>query len=121
MRPVLWSLLIVVVCLPLTFVLYLIAAAKYPTMDAFTKKLPTGARAAVADLTLRNAGYRKGSVKQVARAIELDPESGDAWSRRCHEDGDKATYDLAACRKAAMLDPSAWNLLRVSHRQPCAI
>jgi len=109
MRPVLWGLLLFVVCLPLTFVLYLVAAAKYPAMDAFTKKLPTGTRTAVADLSLRNAGYGKESVKVVDRAIELDPESADAWSRRCHGDGDKATYDMAACRKAITLDPSAWN------------
>jgi tetratricopeptide (TPR) repeat protein len=109
MRSVLWGLLIFVVCLPLTFVLYLIAAAKYPAMDALTKRLPTGTRAAVADLTLRNAGYGKNSVKPVERAIELDPESADAWSRRCHGDGDRATYDMAACRKAIALDPSEWN------------
>lgn len=109
MRPVLWGLLIFVVCLPLTFVLYLVAAAKYPAMDGLTMKLPTGIRTAVADLTLRNAGYGKGSVKLVDRAIELDPENADAWSRRCHGDGDRATDDLAACRKAATLDPSAWN------------
>jgi tetratricopeptide (TPR) repeat protein len=110
MRPVLWGLLIFVVCLPLTFVLFLVAAAKYPTMDAFTRKLPAGTRTAVADITLRNAGYGKDSVNLVNRAIELDPESADAWSRRCHGDGDKATYDIEACRKAITLDPSASNL-----------
>jgi len=109
MRPVLWGLLVFVVCLPLAFVLFLVAAAKYPALDALTVKLPTGIRTTVADLTLRNAGYSKNSIKLVDRVIELDPESADAWSRRCHGSGDKTTYDQAACRKAITLDPSAWN------------
>jgi tetratricopeptide (TPR) repeat protein len=109
MRPVLWGLLVFVVCLPLAFVLFLIASARYPALDALTVKLPEGIRTTVADLTLRNAGYGKDSVKLVDRAIELDPESADAWSRRCHSDGNAATYDQAACRKAITLDPSAYN------------
>jgi tetratricopeptide (TPR) repeat protein len=109
MRPVLWGLLVFVVCLPLAFVLFLIAAAKYPSLDALTVKLPTGIRTTVADLALRRAGYGKGSLPLVDRAIALDPESPDAWSRRCHGDGDKTTYDQAACRRATRFDPSAWN------------
>jgi tetratricopeptide (TPR) repeat protein len=109
MRPVLWGLLVFVVCLPLAFVLLIAAAAKYPAMDALTVKLPSGIRTTVADLTLRNAGYGKDSIKLVDRAIVLDPESADAWGRRCHGDGDKTSYDQAACRKAIALDPSAWN------------
>jgi hypothetical protein len=109
MRPVLWGLLVFVVCLPLAFVLLIAAAAKYPAMDALTVKLPAAIRTTVADLTLRNAGYGKDSVTLVDRAVVLDPESADAWGRRCHGDGDKASYDQAACRKAIILDPSAWN------------
>jgi tetratricopeptide (TPR) repeat protein len=48
-------------------------------------------------------------MKLVDRAIELDPENADAWSLRCHNNGDKTTYDQAACRKAITLDPSAYN------------
>lgn len=110
MRPVLWGLLVFVICLPLAFVLFLIAAAKYPAFDALTVKLPTGVRTTIADLTLRNAGYGKDSIKRVDRAIELDPENADAWSRRCHGNNDKTTFDQAACRKAIALDPSAYNL-----------
>jgi len=109
MRPVLWGLLVFVVCLPLAFVVFLVAAARYSAMDTLTVKLPTSIRTTVADLTLRNTGYGKDSVKLVDRAIELDPESADAWGRRCHGDGEKATYDQPACRKAITLDPSAWN------------
>jgi hypothetical protein len=36
MRLVLWGLLVFIVCLPLAFVLYLVAAARYPSMDSFT-------------------------------------------------------------------------------------
>jgi tetratricopeptide (TPR) repeat protein len=109
MRPVLWGLIIVVVCMPLAFVLFLVTAAKYPVLDPFTMKLPSDVRAAVADLTLRKAGVGKDSAKLVNRAIELDPESADAWGRRCHGDDNRATYDQGACRKAIALDPSAWN------------
>ena len=109
MRPVLWGLLVFAVCLPLVFVLFLVAAAKYSALDALTVKLPAGIRTTVADLTLRNAGYGKDSVKLVDRAINLDPDSSDAWGRRCHGNGDTTTYDQAACRKAITLDPSAWN------------
>lgn len=109
MRPVLWGLLVFVVCLPLAFVLLIVAAARYPAMDAFTMKLPDGIRTTVAELVLRNAAYGNISVKLVDRAIELDPENTDAWARRCHGNGEEAKYDQGACRKAIALDPSAWN------------
>jgi tetratricopeptide (TPR) repeat protein len=109
MRPILWGLLVFVLCLPLAFVLSLVAAARYPSMDAFTMKLPIDFRAAVAELTLRNAGYGKDSAKGIDRAIMFDPESADAWTRRCHGNVDETTYDQAACRKAITLEPTASN------------
>ena len=109
MRPVLWGLLVFVLCLPLAFVLFLIAAARYPAMDSFTMKLPDGIRATVAELILRKAPYANVSAKLVDRAIELDPENADAWARRCHGNGEEAKSDQGACRKAIALDPSAWN------------
>ncbi len=109
MRPILWGLLVFVLCLPLAFVLLLVAAARYPSMDAFTMKLPMDFRTAVAELTLRNAGYGKDSAKGIDRAIKFDPESADAWTRRCHGNVDETTYDQAACRKAITLEPTASN------------
>jgi tetratricopeptide (TPR) repeat protein len=109
MRPVLWGLLVFIVCLPLAFVLLIVAAAKYPPMDVFTMKLPDSLRTTVAELILRNAPYANVSVKLVDRAIELDPENADAWTRRCHGNGEETKYDQQACRKAIALDPSAWN------------
>jgi tetratricopeptide (TPR) repeat protein len=109
MRPVLWGLLGFVACLPLAFVLMIVAAAKYPAMDAFTLNLPASVRTAVAELTLRNAGYGKDSAKGTDRALKLDPESADAWSRRCHGNFDDTKYDQAACRRAIALEPSTWN------------
>jgi tetratricopeptide (TPR) repeat protein len=109
MRPVLWGLFVFIICLPMVFVLLIVGAAKYSAMDAFTMTLPTGVRAAVADLTLRNAGYGKDSAMGVDRAIKLDPDSADAWGRRCHLGDDGATGDLPACRRAITLDPSSWN------------
>jgi tetratricopeptide (TPR) repeat protein len=108
MRLVLWGLLIFVLCLPLAFVLWVAAAAKYPAMDPFTMTLPAGVRATVAELTLRNAGYGKDSTKAIDRTITLDPDNTDAWSRRC-----QGTFqikgDVASCRKALSLDPSPLN------------
>jgi len=109
MRPVLWGLLVFIVCLPLAFVLLIVAAARYPPMDSFTMTLPTTIRTAVADLTLRNAGFGNESGKGIDRAIKLNPESSDAWTRRCHGGADETSYDQAACRKAVTFDPSSWN------------
>jgi tetratricopeptide (TPR) repeat protein len=93
----------------LSFVLLIIAAAKYPAMDTLTTKLPTELRTTVAELTLRNAGYGKDSVKGIDRTIKFDPDNADAWSRRCHGNLDKTVYDQAACRRAVSLEPTAWN------------
>jgi tetratricopeptide (TPR) repeat protein len=109
MRPVLWGLLIFVLCLPLAFVLWLVAAAKYPAMDSFTMTLPADVRATVAELTMRNAGYGKDSAKAIDRTIVLDPDNTDAWSRRCQGNFQKIKGDIASCRKAIALDPSAFN------------
>jgi tetratricopeptide (TPR) repeat protein len=109
MRPVLWGLLVFVVCLPMAFVLLIIAAAKYPAMDALALNLPTSVRATVAELILRNAPYGNVSATLVDRAIKLDPENGDAWARRCHGNGQETKYDQGACRKAIAIDPTAWN------------
>jgi tetratricopeptide (TPR) repeat protein len=109
MRPVLWALLVFVVCLPLAFVLLIVAAAKYPAMDAFTMKLPTLVRATVAELTLRSAGFGKDSVQGIERTIKLNPENADAWGRRCRFTDDQTKYDQTTCRKAIALDPSPWN------------
>jgi tetratricopeptide (TPR) repeat protein len=109
MRPVLWGLFVFIICLPMAFVLLIVAAAKFPAMDAFTMKLPADIRTAVADLTLQNAGYGKDSAKGIDRAIKLDPDSADAWGRRCFLGEDGATGDLPACRRAIALDPSSSN------------
>ena len=109
MRLVLWGLLVFIVCLPLAFVVLIVAAARYPHMDAFTTKLPTGVRTTIADLTLRNVGFGNDSVKAVDRALRLDPENEDAWGRRCHGNSDGTQNDQAACRKAITLKATAWN------------
>ncbi len=109
MRRILWGLLVFVVCLPLAFVLFLIPAAKFPAIDAFTRKLPTGIRSDVAELAMNNAGYGKDSSRTTDRALELDPDNPEAWSRRCHGDGEEEKTNLEACRKAIALEPSAWN------------
>jgi len=104
MRPVLWGLLGLVVCLPLAFVLLIIVAAKYPAMDSFTMKLPASVQTTVADLILQKAGYGKGSAKGIDRALRFDPESPDAWTHL-----DETTSEQAACRKAISLEPTAGN------------
>jgi tetratricopeptide (TPR) repeat protein len=109
MRSVLWGLLIFVVCLPLAFVLFLIPAAKFPAMDAFTMKLPMGIRSAVAEMTLNNADYGKDSSKATDRAIQFDPDNAEAWAQRCHGEYDETRISLAACRKAIALNPSGSN------------
>ena len=109
MRPVLWGLLGLIVCLPLGFVLLIVTAAKYPAMDNFTMKLPTDIQTTVGDLIMQKSGYGKDSTKRIDRALRFDPENADAWTRRCHENLDGTTSDPATCRKAIALQPTAWN------------
>jgi tetratricopeptide (TPR) repeat protein len=109
MRPVLWGLLGLVVCLPLALVLLIVTAASYPAMDSFTLKLPAGLQTTVADLIMQKAGYGKDSTKRIDRALRFDPENADAWTRRCHENVNGTTSDPATCRKAIALQPTAWN------------
>jgi tetratricopeptide (TPR) repeat protein len=111
MRPVWWGLLFAVVCMPMVFVLFLIPAAKYPSMDSLTLKLPMGIRRTVAELALQKVGYGNEAAGKIDRAIKLDPESAAAWSRRCGMNAfDPApTADMATCQKAIGLDPSAEN------------
>jgi tetratricopeptide (TPR) repeat protein len=109
MRPILWGLLGLVVCLPLAFVLLIVTAAKYPAMDTFTMKLPASVQTTVADLIMQKTGYGKDSARGIDRAIEFDPDNADAWTRRCHGNLDETTSDPATCRKAISLQPTAWN------------
>jgi tetratricopeptide (TPR) repeat protein len=109
MRPVLWGLLVFVLCLPLTFVLYLAAAARYPATDSFTAKLPALVGAAVAQIALRKAPNGKDESTALDRVIRLDPENADAWSWRCHANNNATAADEPACRKAIALGPTAWN------------
>jgi len=109
MRLVLWGLLVFVVCLPMAFVLLIVTSAKYSRMDTFVLNMPTSVRATVAELILRKAPYGNVSTNLVDRAIKLDPENGDAWSRRCHGNGQETKYDQEACRKAIAINPTAWN------------
>jgi tetratricopeptide (TPR) repeat protein len=109
MRPVFWGLLGPVVCLPLAFVLLIVLAAKYPAMDSDTTKLPEGIQTTVADLILQKTAYGKDAAKGIDRALRFDPENPDAWTRRCHGRFDGTTPDLATCRKAISLQPTAGN------------
>jgi tetratricopeptide (TPR) repeat protein len=109
MRLVLWGLLVVIVCLPLAFVLMLVAAARYPAMDSFTMKLPATVQTTVAELVLQKTFYGKDAGKGIDRALRFDPENADAWSRRCTNNFDKTRPDPATCRKAIALQPTAWN------------
>jgi tetratricopeptide (TPR) repeat protein len=109
MRPVLWGLLVFVLCLPLTFVLHLAAAARYPAMDGLTARLPPIVGAAVSQIALRKAPGGKDGSKALDRVIRLDPENAEAWSWRCHANDNATAADEPACRKAIALGPTAWN------------
>jgi hypothetical protein len=103
-----WALLVCILCLPLAFVLYLVAAARYPSMDGFTARLPPVVGSAVSQIALRRAGYGKDDGNAIHRALQLDPESADAWTRLCHLNDDAGGHE-ATCRKAVSLSPTAWN------------
>jgi tetratricopeptide (TPR) repeat protein len=117
MRPVLWGLLGLIVCLPLAFVLLIVAAAKYPAMDTFTMNLPAEVQTTVADLILRDTEYDEDQTRGIDRALKFDSASADAWSRLCNAGGDKEISDVASCRKAIALNPSAWNFNQLGSAQ----
>ena len=107
MRRAWWGLVIVVLCLPLAFSLWLLAAARMPALDASTARLPAVLRSSVAEAILHSAAHGPKALKPIDRALRLDPDSEDGWSRRCSLS--EGAEKLTACSRSLSLSPSMWN------------
>jgi len=108
MRKVLWVLGIAVLCLPMLFVSWLVAAARWSKMDAVTVHAPVMMRQAVASILLNKAGWGRDAFPIVGRVMRLDPDNADAWGRRCtvYSRGVVPQEDVDACVKAVSLTPT---------------
>jgi len=82
-RYVLFGLLVAVICTPLFFVAFLLAAAQFPALDRVTMQMPMSFRSAVASLAVRNARSEHGHGAKLARALRLDPQASEIWPADC--------------------------------------
>src|ERR1700704_2632792 len=78
MRPVLWGLLGLLVCLPVAFVLLILTAAKYSAMDAFTMKLQADL---LSDREYLAVAYDR--TNQSAKATAICTKAPTGW-KPCH-------------------------------------
>jgi len=119
MRRVGWALLVVVLCTPLAFTVYLVTAARYPALDRVTLTLPMAIRQPVAGIVMQKAGYGDKSTAAIDRVVRIDPDNGDAWSRRCTATRNKSNPAAASiCATAIRLAPdSAWNYNALGYAQ----
>ncbi len=82
-RYVLFGLLVFVLCTPLLFVAFLLAAAQFPALDRVTMSMPSSFRSAVASIAIRKARSEGGRASKVERALRLDPKAADLWADEC--------------------------------------
>ncbi len=97
----------VALCVPLAFMGWLVAAAKWTKLDATTVRMPMGMRQMVAQVVTQQAAWDDRPT--FARAVKLDPESALGWDGLCSSDGvaKDAKTELANCRKAVALSDNA--------------
>ncbi len=125
MRKLLLGIGVVLVCLPMAFVMLLLAAVLWPKMDTLTMRMPDAVRAGVAASVMDRVPFGKTERPGVHRVLALDPENRRAWSRLCQSDSDTASASgLTSCEKAVALNDTAmdWDHLgQVQERggKPC--
>jgi tetratricopeptide (TPR) repeat protein len=106
----------VVVSLPLLFVIYLFTAASVPALDRVT--ISAGLGKPVAEIAMNRAGYGKASLPKLERVLRLDPQNGQAWSRRCANlDNKDPAAKLQQCQQALQLSHTESNLEGVADAQ----
>ena len=97
-----------VLCLPMLFVGWLLAASQWAKMDALTMHAPDGMRSVVASLVMKKAGWGRDAFPMLERVMRLDPDNAEAWGRRCmvYSRGPQPEADVEACVKAVSLQPT---------------
>jgi len=98
---------VLLVCLPMVFMGWLLAAAQWKKMDPITVRMPMSLRQTVAAVVTQKAAWNDRPT--FARAVKLDPESAVGWDGLCSatEVEKDAKTELANCRKAVALSDNA--------------
>jgi len=118
MRKALIAFGIFILCLPLFFSLWLLAAVQSPKLDHITQQTPSGLRQFVASAVMGNAGFGKKSLPAVERALRLDPENAEALDRKCSlESSDNTPASLEDCQKSLRIKPTAEAYYNVGNAQ----
>ncbi len=121
-RYVLFGLLVAVLCSPLILVGLLLTASAVPAMDRVTLAMPRGVRTIVAKVAMQKVGYGKDAEPKSRRAIRLDPENAEAWSRLCSLAVQKPMKSdaIATCNRAVAYDNSQYDLYHLGRAQVAA-
>ena len=118
MRKLLLSAGIAILCLPMLFVIWLLLASRWSRMDAATMQAPPSLRKTIAEMVLQKADYGKESLPALDRALRLDPQNGDAWSRRCGLPFDEDTApSLKDCEAAVQFNKGPYDCYRLGRAQ----
>lgn len=120
MRKALLGCGVAVLCLPLTFVLWLMIAGAWPAMDRITLHLPMSIRETVASVAMQNVGWGKNAQLKLQRVLRLSPDDATAWTRSCEmtagKSGDRRG-GVQTCERAVALDDSGWNFDHLGRAQ----
>jgi tetratricopeptide (TPR) repeat protein len=119
-RILLFTLLVVVVSLPLLVVSLLYAATYVPALDRVTLAMPMSIRSTVAEGVLKQPAAGDRYELKVRRALKLDPSSADALGDLCSiETGgdDLRANAIEDCKRAIDALPSRWNWYRLGRAQ----
>jgi tetratricopeptide (TPR) repeat protein len=126
MRIAWFTLLVLVVCMPLALVSLLFAEARLPGMDRLTLAEPMEVRSTIAEIAMASAGYGKDAEPKIERVLKLDPANGTARSRVCVLASNTNRPDaIALCKTALLTDPSGPNYNSLGQAQehggdPCS-
>ena len=118
-RALLFTLLGVIVCLPLVLVSMLYAETYLPAFDRFTLAMPMSVRSMVAAGVLKTSGYGKEYEPKVRRALKIDPSSAEALGDVCDLEttGDPKPNAIADCKRAIDADPARDNWSSLARAQ----
>ena len=106
MRTFFWWLFVVLAFCPMCFIGLVAAEAFSPRLDALTLHMPSPVRSIVGILAMTSVGYDNASGQKIDRVLRLDPENGDAWSRRCSTQTiSGSSQAFQSCTKAVAFNP----------------
>lgn len=109
---------VAVASVPLLFVLAMMSAVRWPSLDAKTANAPEMFRTMVADTLMQGVGFGKDSLPAASRAVKINPENGAAWTRLCttklNDDDAPVDSKLSDCLQSNRYDHTKWSEYRVA-------